>query len=295
MKKMALLMGSITLFGVGGAWATIECTPTPDCYDLGYDSDESDCDDDFLRCPFDADYVHCIQREDKCSGYTKVATNGKYTCADGQTVEKCADNKNKYRCNGTACAYGYYTYDNMPACPYDECCRARATSGNTNCYAWRNNVAHKSYTSDYAACRAMSAGYVCYGKKTRLYSNNSSSYIEDACGNPTYVAFEDTADCSYQREDQWHSYINSGYNGEGSTAQCFWSFGNSVYNGDCTFDDPDCYNPKSKQYCDEYGTCHNVTWATFCYNKYGMEINCGGYKYQYIDKIPEDVDRYERL
>ena len=289
MKKLALIIGGVSLLGAGGALAAIRCTSAPSCATLGYTSTASSCGGDYLTCPFDTSKVYCIQCPEQCTelGYTKVASNGTYTCAEGQTVTKCPQNNKKYKCDGTACNSGYYLYSHLPACSYEVCCDQRATTGNTSCYQRKNNTNYKQYSHEYAECRAASYSYggALYYVGTRTY--NGGTY-KDACGNVQYEAKTycmklncigyncDTSNCSWSQQTctnkTWYSgsYDDSGFQSDCSGNPCYYysqymSGDNFTYNG------------------------QRMGFSEYCKKKYNIQTNCGGMKFM-GKTIPYDFD-----
>lgn len=296
MKKLGLIIGGVSLLGAGGAYA-ITCTSSPSCSDLGYTSSASSCSGDYLVCPFDTSKVYCIQCPEQCTelGYTKVASNGTYTCSEGQTIKKCPQNQQKYYCNGTACSYGYYLYSNLPACSYEVCCDQKATSGNTSCYQRKNNTSYKQYAYDYVKCQA--AAYSDYGDLpyvgARTY--NGGTY-KDACGNNQYTvkyycmeydnmgsSSSDTT-CGYSTptctDKTWHygGYDDSGYQDDCTGNPCYEAWQEESWMSD---DEEGYY-----QYNGEY-----MRFSEYCYKKYNLQTSCGGLKFM-GETIPWDFDYY---
>lgn len=293
MRKLAIIIGSASLLSTGAAWAAISCTASPSCADLGYNTTAGNCSGDYIVCPFDTSKVSCIQCPEQCTelGYNKVASNGTYTCPDGQTVTKCPQNKQKYKCDGTACSYGYYTYSKLPACEYELCCDQRATSGNTSCYRRNNNTSYKEYSYEYAQCRA--ASYSSYGDLpyvgTRTY--NGGTY-KDACGNAQYEVKY------YCMKDDCIGYnCGSDNHCNWSTPSCTYkswysgSYDDSGYQSDCT-NNP-CYQAwQSERYGGgehyEYNGVR-MKFSEYCYKKYNIRTSCAGMKFM-GEQIPYDFD-----
>lgn len=297
MKKLGLIIGGVSLLGAGGAYA-ITCTSSPSCSDLGYTSNANSCGGDYLVCPFDTSKVYCIQCPEQCTelGFNKVASNGTYTCSEGQTIEKCPQNQQKYRCNGTACNYGYYLNGNSgmarPTCSYKLCCTERQTYGNTSCWHYRDNTSNEKYTREYVECQA--ASYSGYGDLpyvgTRTY--NGGTY-KDACGNAQYevkyYCMKDdcigyncgnnnscnwqTPSCTYK---SWYSgsYDDSGYQSDCTQNPCFMAWQEEQYG----------YN----RY--EYNGVE-MGFSEYCYKKYNLQTSCGGLKFM-GETIPWDFDYY---
>ena len=292
MKKLALIIGGVSLLGAGGALAAISCTSAPSCATLGYTSTASSCGGDYLTCPFDTSKVYCIQCPEQCTelGYNKVASNGTYTCSDGQTISKCPQNKQKYKCDGTACSYGYYTYSKLPACEYEVCCDQRATYGNTNCYQRKNNTSYKKYTYDYAQCQA--AAYSNYGDLpyVGLRVNSSSGNYKDACGNNQYtvkyycmeydnMSGSSSSNCGWSQQTctnkTWHygGYDDSGYQSDCMNNPCYQAWEEEQWGGDGRY-----------EYNGEY-----MGFSEYCYKKYNLHTSCGGLKFM-GKTIPYDFD-----
>lgn len=295
MKKLAILIGSTSLLGAGAAWAAITCTPSPSCSDLGYTSKASSCSGDYLVCPFDTSWVYCIQCPEQCTelGYTKVATNGTYTCSEGQTVAKCSQNNQKYKCDGTACISGYHTIDNLPACEYEECCDQRATYGNSYCYQRKNNTSYKKYTQDYVRCQAAAeSGYYSELPYVGLRVNGTYGNYKDACGNNQYTVKY------YCMEEDGMGY-NPDAHSCGSSTKCTnktWytsSYDDSGYQEDCT-ENP-CYQAWQEEqygYDDMYEyNGEYMGFSEYCYKRYDIRTNCGGLKFM-GKEIPYDFDYY---
>lgn len=60
MKKLALIIGGISLLGTtGAAWAAINCTAAPSCASLGYNDAAGNCNGSYIVCPFDTTKVFC--------------------------------------------------------------------------------------------------------------------------------------------------------------------------------------------------------------------------------------------
>ena len=59
MKKIGLVIGSISLLSAGAAWAAINCTAAPSCASLGYNNAADDCNGSYIVCPFDTTKVFC--------------------------------------------------------------------------------------------------------------------------------------------------------------------------------------------------------------------------------------------
>lgn len=292
MKKLALIIGGVSLLGAGGALAAIRCTSAPSCATLGYTSTASSCGGDYLTCPFDTSKVYCIQCPEQCTelGYTKVASNGTYTCSEGQKVTKCPQNNQKYRCDGTACTSGYYLNGisgmAKPTCSYELCCTKRATSGNTSCWKYLNNTNYKEYSYEYAECKAASYSYggTLYYVGARTYNGGTRT---DACGNYQYepkaycmkldcIGYNcDTSNCSWSQQTCTNKTWYSGYNDSG-------------YQSDC-MNNP-CY------YYSQYLSGDNFTYngqsmgfSEYCKKKYNIQTNCGGMKFM-GKTIPYDFD-----
>lgn len=294
MRKLAIIIGSTSLLSAGAAWAAISCTASPSCADLGYNTTASNCSGDYLTCPFDTSKVFCIQCPEQCTelGYTKVASNGTYTCSEGQTVNKCPQNKQKYKCDGTACSYGYYTYANLPECEYEVCCDQRATSGNTYCYQRKNNTSYKQYSYEYNECRAASGWYdgLAY-VTTRKYSGGT---YKDACGNNQYYV---ETFCMEEDSMGYNPDANScGYNTSKCTYKSWYSssYDDSGYQEDC-FNTP-CYQHWQEETWmadDEEGSyIYNgeyMRFSEYCYKKYNLRTQCGGMKFV-GEQIPYDFD-----
>lgn len=314
MKKLAVIIGGFSLASTGSALAAIDCTPTPSCASLGYSATSGSCSGDYLVCPFDTSKVHCINVPDQCSelGYTKVATNGNYTCSEGQTVSKCSKNTNKYKCEGTACYYGYYTSANMPECSYTYCCQ-KAQYDNTSCYTWIDNAAYKEYEEDYARCKAASQGVqepedcsYSYGNCNPKNQNGQAFYVKrrtsggnsvDACGNAQYEYVSSTA----YHVQQYNSYDRCSGNYDSSTPCCDWihpsmpgySYQQAGWQCDYYYSDTD-----SSPVClSEYAWPHNynfkgqsLTFTEYCYQKYNIWTNCRGLKFAGYDAIPYNWD-----
>lgn len=319
MKKLAVIIGGFSLASAASALAAISCTPTPSCADLGYSASSGSCAGDYLTCPFDTSKVHCINVPDQCSelGYTKVATNGVYSCSEGQTVSKCSKNTTKYKCEGTACSYGYYLYANMPSCTYDYCCM-KAQSSNTNCYTWINNSSYKNYEEDYARCKAASMAvtppedceyqYNCTNINTYgpgFYQPRSSSggnYI-DACGGTQYEAVQSEAcnagsfgyqSCYYQDYSLPHcEYIvagRPGYDYKETGWRCDY-FSNYSGSYGSESGSPVCLAeyawPRTYVYKGQ-----SLTFPQYCYQKYNIWTYCKGLKFAGYDAIPYDWDNH---
>ena len=76
-----------------------ECTPTPDCAEMGYT--ETSCSGDSLKCPFDLTKLYCIP----CDTSFQYACNdtgqvGKGVSCDGKYQECGCDSSYKYSCTG---------------------------------------------------------------------------------------------------------------------------------------------------------------------------------------------------
>ncbi len=293
MKKLALIIGGVSLLGAGGALAAISCTSAPSCATLGYTSTASSCGGDYLTCPFDTSKVYCIQCPEQCTelGYTKVASNGTYTCSEGQKVTKCPQNNQKYKCDGTACTSGYYLNGisgmAKPTCSYELCCTQRATYGNTSCWRYRDNTSNKERTHEYVECRA--AAYSAYSSElpyvgARTY--NGGTYT-DACGNTQYelkyycmeydnMGGSSSSSCGWSQQTctvkNWHygSYDDSGYQSDCSGNPCYYysqhmTGDNFTYNG------------------------QRMGFSEYCKKKYNIQTNCGGMKFM-GKTIPYDFD-----
>lgn len=294
MKKTALIIGGASLLGTGAAWAAITCTASPSCADLGYTTAVSDCSGDYIVCPFDTSKVSCIQCPEQCTelGYNKIATNGNYTCSDGQTVSKCPQNKQKYKCDGTACSYGYHTYANLPACTYEVCCDQRATYGNTSCYERKNNTSYKQYARDYIECKAAQYSGDGYGGSGLPYvgprTYNGGTY-KDACGNPQY---EVKYYCMKQNSMGFDE-DNCNWNTPSCTYKSWYtsSYDDSGYQDDCTSNP--CYYYWEEQQWDDEGSFEyegvRMHFSEYCYKKYNIYTSCGGLKFM-GKQIPWDFD-----
>lgn len=323
MKKLAVIIGGFSLASAASALAAISCTPTPSCADLGYSASSGSCAGDYLTCPFDTSKVHCINVPDQCSelGYTKVATNGVYSCSEGQTVSKCSKNTNKYKCDGRACSYNYYTSSNMPSCPYTYCCK-QAQYDNTNCYTWRDNSSYKEYEEDYARCKAASqsvqeppdCSYSSYGCNPKN-ENGPAFYMQrstpggnsvDACGNAQYEFRSSTA----YHVQQYNSYDRCSNNYGSSTPCCDW-----IHPGMPGYDYKQAgwqcnYSYNGGSYGSESGSpvClaeyawprtyvfkgQSLKFTEYCYQKYNIWTNCGGLKFAGYDAIPYNWDHGRR-
>lgn len=311
MKKITLVWGGITFMGAATAMAAVNCTPAPTCSDLGYNASASSCSSDYLVCPFDTSKVHCINVPDQCTelGYTKVATNGNYTCSEGQTVSKCSKNTQKYKCEGTACSYNYYTSSNMPSCPYTYCCK-QAQYNNTSCYTWRDNSSYKEYEEDYARCKAASQSVQeppdCEGSYGSCNNRNQSgpgyyrprdttnSNYSDACGNQQFEAVQaeschaggtGTLHCSSPSSGPYCEFINAGrphYDGYKATGWRCESYGGGSYGSESAL--PVCFAEYAypRTY---YFKGKSLKFSDYCYEKYNIWTNCNGLKFVGYDQI----------
>lgn len=322
MKKITLVWGGITFMGAATAMAAVNCTPAPTCSDLGYNASASSCSSDYLVCPFDTSKVHCINVPDQCTelGYTKVATNGNYTCSEGQTVSKCSKNTQKYKCEGTACSYNYYMSSNMPSCPYTYCCK-QAQYNNTSCYTWRDNSSYKEYEEDYARCKAASQSvqeppdcsysYNCDPKNQSgpgfyIQRSTTGGNSVDACGNAQYEYVSSTA-YHIQQYDSYNRCSNNygsstpccdwihpgmpGYSYQQAGWQCSYYYNNGSYGSEsgspvclAEYAWPRNYNFKGQ----------SLTFTEYCYQKYNIWTNCGGLKFAGYDAIPYNWDHGRR-
>lgn len=321
MKKLAIIIGGFSLASSGAALAVIDCTPTPSCASLGYTASSGSCSGDYLTCPFDTSKVHCINVPDQCSelGYTKVATNGDYSCSEGQTVSKCSKNANKYKCDGTACSYGYYTSAHMPTCSYTYCCQ-KAQYNNTNCYTWMDNAAYKEYEEDYARCKAASQSVVepencqySYGNCNNINTLGPGFYIprsqtggnySDACGNSQYEFTQAEScnagdfgyqNCYYQTSRPRCEYIVPGRPGldyKDTGWRCDEYYGNGTADGRYGWE-PVCMSeyvwPRTYVFKGQ-----ELTFTEYCYQKYNIWTNCSGLHFAGYDAIPYNWDHGRR-
>lgn len=321
MKKTTLILGGISFMGAASAMAAVTCTPAPSCGDLGYSVSASSCSGDYLVCPFDTSKVHCINVPDQCTelGYTKVATNGTYTCPDGQTVSKCAKNTTKYKCDGSACSYGYYLESKMPSCSYKYCCK-QAQYNNSSCYAWRDNSSYKDYEEDYARCKAASQSvqeppdcHYSYGGCENINQSGPGFYMlrgstggnySDACGNKQFEAVQSEAcnagsfgslNCYYQTSRPHCEYIapgRPGYDYKQAGWRCDY-FSNYYGSYGSESGSPVCLAeyawPRTYSYKGQ-----SLTFTEYCYQKYNIWTNCGSLKFAGYDAIPYNWDHGRR-
>ncbi len=87
--------------------ANAECTPTPDCADMGYT--ETSCSGSFVRCPFDTSKLFC----------TPCDSSFQYTCDATNEYGDGASCNNKYQaCCNTDCTVGalYYSDGTCSSC-----------------------------------------------------------------------------------------------------------------------------------------------------------------------------------
>ena len=129
--------------------AHAECTPAPDCVELGYT--ETSCEGKFVRCPFDTSKLFCLPCDSSykytCSGTGEIgsgtACNGKYIeceCADGYELIDGAcvcDSSYQFSCSGTGYAGGSGT-----SCggKYTAC---TCINDGTSCYVWNGSACTK--------------------------------------------------------------------------------------------------------------------------------------------------------
>ena len=128
-KKYVLQkIGMTILFYLLSTTAHAECTPAPDCAELGYTADS--CEGKFVRCPFNTSKLFCLPCDSSykytCSGDNMIGgvgsvCGGKYAsceCANGTTFENgnCV-------CD-TSCSVGAIYYS-------DKTCSACVVSGKT--------------------------------------------------------------------------------------------------------------------------------------------------------------------
>lgn len=322
MKKLAIIIGGFSLAGAASALAAVTCTPTPSCASLGYGANSGSCSGDYLTCPFDTSKVHCINVPDQCSelGYTKVAASGNYSCSEGQTVNKCPKNTQKYKCDGTACSYGYYTSGNMPACSYNYCCK-QVQSNNSSCYIWRDNTAYKDYEEDYARCKAASMSVTepedceysygnCENTNTLgpgYYQPRSSSggNYTDACGGKQFEAVQASTchkgglgyqNCySIDSSRPYCEFINAGrpgYNYKDTGWSCNY-YSNYYGNYGSGSGAPVCQDeylyPRTYVYKGQ-----SLNFTEYCYQKYNIWTRCGGLHFAGSDPIPYNWDHGSR-
>jgi len=118
-KKYVLQkIGMTILFYLLSTTAHAECTPAPDCAELGYTADS--CEGKFVRCPFNTSKLFCLPCDSSykytCSETGEIgsgsACNGKYikcNCTDGYDLidGACICNNNyKFSCYGTGYSSG---------------------------------------------------------------------------------------------------------------------------------------------------------------------------------------------
>lgn len=114
MKKLALIVSSVSLLSTGGALADISCTAAPSCESLGYTSNAGSC-SNYVACPFDTGKIACLEKD--CTDYTLSSCPTGATCSICQnsaaTKYKIDSCNAGYKLSGSTCAaktcadYGY--------------------------------------------------------------------------------------------------------------------------------------------------------------------------------------------
>ncbi len=259
----------LPLFLLTPTLANAECTPAPDCADMGYT--ETSCEGDSIKCPFDTTKLFCVPCDSTfqyaCDSEGQIgqgnSCNGKYigcTCAegyelsDGNCIISCAYSNTSLPSNcstADSCSKNGTTYYSATC---SECKSGYSlSSGTCSANACSGYYTSKTGCSNYSTCQSGSttkykctgcnSGYTlssgkcsansCYGYQP--YKTGCSSYT--TCTTPSGTQYKCTA-------------CNSGYilvNGnECIDEYCYNDFRATYTNTD--FDDPSQANG-------DLGTC----------------------------------------
>jgi len=142
---MWILVSSLTMTGTVYA----ECTPAPDCVELGYT--ETSCNGGFVRCPFDINKLLCIP----CDSSYKYACSetgeiGSGTACNGKYIEcECTDG---YELVDGACVVSCaYTLTALPTgCSATDSC----VKNGTTYYSSTCTTCKSGYTISSGTCKA---------------------------------------------------------------------------------------------------------------------------------------------
>lgn len=207
MKRLALIVGGITLFGVEEAFAAITCTASPDCATLGYTDTVGSC-TNYVACPFDTSKVACLEKD--CTDYTLSS------CPTGGSCSVCQNSSGtKYKldsCNtgytlassGTSCTaktcsdYGYSTLSgNVCTTRYS----VQLGAGTSYCYGGCKTCATAAgcTTSISKICIQTACDDICYTSSTSSVSGygygSCTCYTKATCGTTTVIYCPKLAVC----------------------------------------------------------------------------------------------------
>ncbi|MBS4774157.1 MAG: hypothetical protein KHX55_07815 [Proteobacteria bacterium] len=192
MKKLPLIVTGMSLLSIGGAWAAINCTPSPDCVSLGYKVSASSCKGDFIACPFDTSKVACLENAPECpSGYYKDCTAEKsYWVNDlSQSPTTLSDGTKCYKCRSYTCSdYGYM--ESMPS----------SSQIGTGCSGkMYNSCSSRSVSMPSSSGNVNRTCYSCIsnpygtGRSKVIYCSSSQGYA--GAGNYCCGAYSTTQNC----------------------------------------------------------------------------------------------------
>ena len=258
---MWILVSSLTMTGTVYA----ECTPAPDCVELGYT--ETSCNGGFVRCPFDINKLLCIP----CDSSYKYACSetgeiGSGTACNGKYIEcKCTDG---YELVDGACVISCaYTLTALPTgCSAADSC----VKNGTTYYSSTCTTCKSGYTISSGTCKANTcSGY--YTSKTGC-SNYST------CSTPTETKYKCTA-------------CNNGYtlnSGQCSANTCSGYYSSKTGCSNYTT----CLSGTATKYkctaCETgYTFCENTSRCidTDCYTTLiGNVDSCSDFKFEYCNE-----------
>ena len=192
---------AMTMVGVLSFNVQAECTPTPDCVDMGYT--ETSCSGSFVRCPFDTSKLFCAPCDSKFQ-YTCLGdyiAGGEGNSCDNKYIS-CACAFGATFSNGncicdTSCSVGniYYSDKTCSSCvnnaktaigiviKNDELIMSIDNPNNT--MSWSNNTVNISTLSDYSSYASAKTDYA--GKNnTQLLVNHYGASASGVAGVHCY-------------------------------------------------------------------------------------------------------------
>ncbi len=200
-------IGMTILFCLLSTTVHAECTPVPDCAELGYTADN--CEGKFVRCPFNTSKLFCIPCDssykytclgDNITGGSGMACSNKYIsciCSEGATFkngECVCDMSYQYTCSGTGYVSGFGV-----SCSgkYIQCTCADG-------YIWRDGECIYTHTHSYSCPSGYSRSCDCGYSATKSKVCSCGKISSDTCYkcNSTYFSFmcEDEEAYKYKEE-----------------------------------------------------------------------------------------------
>ncbi len=206
-KKYALQkIGMTFIYCLLSTTAYAECTPAPDCAELGYMADS--CEGKFVRCPFNTSKLFCLPCD---SSY-------KYTCSEtGEIGSGSACNGKYIKCN---CTDGYDLIDGacVASCAYtlttlptgcsaaDSCVKNGTTYYSSTCTTCKNGYTLSSGTCKANTCSGYYTSKTGCSNYTTCLSGTTTKYKCTAC-NTGYTL--SSGQCKANTCDGYYTSVNS--------------------------------------------------------------------------------------